>query len=241
MTPTYKRPDFIRCLVAQMALQQYLPDVLCIHQNRSPLSYEWAVSDYNDSERFKFIIDWILTPRRIPRDEWYIIPLEALLYKHWCDIIFWCDHDDYYRTDHVLNGVKILSDPSSDFDFAVNSIASLLLIKDNGYDYYDEIEFTAHALGGMSSSLCFSSDFGKELLMDLKKNNLGRIAATSHYSHSDQVIKEVTVPKFKGALSHDKSTTIYHCHAGTVSSRHWLTGTPPSLRSMISHRDKKDV
>jgi len=233
MTPTCGRPDFARFLVAQMGLQDTSPTVLCIHQNGPGESYEWAVRDYTILSRHSFTIDWIYTPKKINRDEWYIVPLEALIYKHDCEVIFWCDHDDFYRANHISNGLKILTASDSDTDFVVNSKADLLLMRESGYEYFSDTTFTAHAPGGMSSSMCFTARFGEELVKDLKRNNFQRITRQEHYSHSDQVLRDITMPKFNCIVSSGAPTTVYHCHAATVSTRHWLSGRPPSLRSII--------
>jgi hypothetical protein len=44
-TPTHNRPDLIRALVLQMAMQVKKPDILCIHQNGDPESYQWVITD----------------------------------------------------------------------------------------------------------------------------------------------------------------------------------------------------
>ena len=235
MTPTFGRPDMIRFLVAQMALQQRVPDVLCIHENGMEKSYRWAVEDYIRDLGVSMVIDWIQSPRRLLRDEWYLVPLDALLHRHKCDIIFWCDHDDFYRVDHIANGIRLLTSSENPPDFAINSKADLLIVRgDSSYDYYPGVAFSVHAPGGMSSSMCFNFSFGKQLLEDLSVNNQARSGCRPHLSHSDQVVKNVTMPKFCCTSFDQHATTIYHCHQGTVSTSHWIAKTPPSLRMIIA-------
>ena len=242
MTPTFGRPDMIRFLVAQMALQKRVPDVLCIHENGLDKSYRWAVEDYIRELGISMVIDWIYSPRKLCRDEWYLVPLDSLLHQHRCDIIFWCDHDDFYRVDHIANGVRLLTETENPPDFSINSKIDLLIVGGVSiYEYLPGVIFTAHAPGGMSSSMCFNSSFGKQLLEDLKTNNQSRICRSPHLPHSDQVVKNVTMPKFRCIVFDERPTTVYHCHEGTVSSSHWIAKTSYSPQTNITSIDKEDI
>ena len=75
MIPTYNRPDFLRASVAQWCMQTVRPDVICVHQNGNPESYEWCVEDMKDLCEIK----WLHTTVQIPQHLWYLVPLEYLL------------------------------------------------------------------------------------------------------------------------------------------------------------------
>jgi len=209
MTPTYNRPDCIRSLVLQMVNQVKPPDLLCIHHNGNKESYQWAIKDITVS----FEIIWIHTPEKIEQDLWYAIPLECLIEKG-CTHFFWCDHDDFYRRDHISSVIDDLV--SAEFDFTINLMAAVLLLKKSSFTYTPTIRFTSHSPGGMSSSMGFTLNFAKELLIDLRKNLLSKT-----YYYSDQVVSNVTMPKFKcGKIN--TNTTTYVASDKTVSSKEWV-------------------
>ncbi len=211
LTPSHNRPDLIRTLAMQMALQVKKPDVLCIHQNGDPESYEWAIADLP----LPFTVVWIHTPERIPQDKWYSRPLEVLL-DDGCTHFFWCDDDDIYLSYHLARSMIMLTDTDDPWDFVVNGYSGMLLKKKTGYEYEPCIRFEAHGPGGMSSSMAFTRAFAEELFQDLVHNQ-GKL----HYA--DQVVKLVTMPKFRCKLDkRETPSTIYVCHPGADSSAHWL-------------------
>jgi len=216
MTPTYNRPDLARFLLLQMANQTRRPDLVCIHQNGTPQSYEWAIADVTR----EFAVQWIHNAEQMPQHEWYAVPLARLI-DEGCSHFFWCDHDDLYDRTHIAAGVATLGEGK--FDFSVNRRAGCLLLK-TPYQYFAEMEFKAHDPGGMSSSMCFNRDFAIELLKDLRTPR-----PTAHYS--DQVLRRVTMPKFRCHLHDGTATTTYVSHAGTVSSRSWVEPKPRPHRS----------
>jgi hypothetical protein len=210
-TPTHDRPDFIRTLAMQMALQVRKPDVLCIHQNGDPERYEWAIADLP----LPFTVRWIHTPERIPQDEWYSRPLGALL-EDGCTHFFWCDHDDIYHTNHLARSMDMLTDEDDPCDFVVNAYSGILLTKKTGYEYRPCDRFSAHAAGGMSSSMAFSRAFAEELFLDLVHNE-------GNLFYADQVVQNVTMPKFRCKLDERlSSSTVYVCHPRAYSSNQWL-------------------
>lgn len=214
MTPTYNRPDCARLLVLQMENQTLQPDVVCIHQNGSRRSYEWAVADIDH----RFTLQWLHSPEQLAQDDWYIRPLEALI-RHNCDVFFWCDHDDFYDRNHIARTVDLLSGASGEsYDFVVNAFASILYLK-KPYEYVPSVSFrNAHAPGGMSSSMGFNRPFALALLDDLKANLQ---SGTHHYS--DQVVAKVTKPKFRCYTDESqRPTTTYIAHEGAVSSASWV-------------------
>ncbi len=211
LTPTHDRPDLIRALATQMALQVRKPDVLCIHQNGDRDSYAWAVADLP----LPFAVIWIHTPENIPQDEWYSVPLRVLL-DDGCTHFFWCDHDDIYRSYHLARSMSILTDSVDPCDFVVNGYSGVLALKKTGYEYLSCDRFSAHASGGMSSSMAFNRSFAEDLYHDLCRNN-GTIP------HSDQVVHQMTMPKFRCKIDERQTpSTIYVVHPRTVSSSHWL-------------------
>jgi hypothetical protein len=210
-TPTHNRPDLIRALVLQMAMQVKKPDILCIHQNGDPESYQWVITDL----ALPFKVIWIHTPSRIPQDEWYGRPLEVLL-DQGCTHFFWCDHDDIYRTHHIARSMIMLTDKDNPYDFVVNGYCGFLATKRAGYEYRTCMRFHAHAAGGMSSSMAFNRAFAEELLQDLIQNQ-------GTLMYADQVVKLVTMPKFRCKLDEGPTpSTIYVCHSGSYSSAGWL-------------------
>lgn len=203
--PTFNRPDLVRACVLQLAAQSRPPDVICIHQNGSAASYEWAVHDLLEAGPR---LVWLHTPHAIPQHQWYAIPLRFLL-DAGCTHFFWTDHDDIYLRGHVEAGLAELSG----YDFSVSPNCGLLYTKPGDYRYEPVMNFTAHAPGGMSSTMCFNRKFAAQLLTDLE-------ADQSHH-YTDNVVAHVTMPKFRCLVS-DRKTAIYHSHEGSLTSRHWL-------------------
>jgi hypothetical protein len=112
--------------------------------------------------------------------------------------------------------MTVLTDKGDPCDFVVNGYSGMLFTKKAGYDYRQSVRFSAHAPGGMSSSMAFSRDFAEELCQDLLDNQ-----EKLHFA--DQVVKHVTMPKFRCKLAEGQTpSTIYVCHPGADSSSHWL-------------------
>ena len=194
-----------------MALQQTKPDVVCIHQNGDPESYQWVIEDL----ALPFTVIWIHTPERIPQEEWYSRPLQVLL-DNGCTHFFWCDDDDIYRAEHLARSMQMLTADEDCYDFVVNGYSGMLFLKKAGNEYLPCERFSAHAPGGMSSSMAFNRAFAEELLQDLRQNQ-----GNLHFA--DQVVGQVTMPKFRWKLDERTTpSTIYVCHPGADSSKHWL-------------------
>jgi hypothetical protein len=204
MIPTFNRPDLARFAVMQFAAQSRAPDVICVHQNGVSDSYHWAVEDLRTTAP----VAWLHTPAQLPQHQWYSIPLKYLL-ENGCSHFFWADHDDIYLHDHVERGLADLRD----FDFSVSPRCGLLFTKARDFRYNLEVNFTSHAPGGMSSTMCFNRRFAQALLADIE-------ADTSTY-YTDNIIANVTMPKFRCKVS-DRRTAIYHSHEGSVSSHGWI-------------------
>lgn len=203
--PTYVRPDFARFVVLQAMAQSLAPDLICVHQNGSNVSYEWCISDLDQKK-----LRWIHSPEKLPQSQWYSRPL-ALLLDEGCTHFFWMDHDDIYLINHLENGVKLLK---SGFDFAVNSNAGILKVKPPQFSYAPSIRFSMHQPGGMSSSMCFNLAFARALISDFDQN--------AHIYYADNIVASITMPKFRCLISDKPFTTIYVCHENTVSSKSWL-------------------
>ncbi len=211
LTPTHDRPHMVRALVTQMALQERKPDILCIHQNGDPDSYQWAIEDLT----LPFVVKWIHTSEKMPQEKWYSRPLKALL-DDGCTHFFWCDDDDIYLSNHVDRTMDMLTDKDDPRDFVINGYCGMLLTKKAGYAYLPCERFSAHDPGGMSSSMAFNRAFAEELYNDLRRNN-GKLYFADH------VVSRVTMPKFRCKLDERQTpSTIYVCHPGTHSSSHWL-------------------
>lgn len=205
MVPTYNRPDLLRACVLQLAAQSRPPDLVCVHQNGHADSYQWALEDL----RLPMRLAWLHTPGPLARQQdWYAVPLRHLL-EAGCSHFFWADHDDLYLRDHVAAGLAELAD----WDFSVSRRAGLLYTRGADWRFQPQVAFTAHAPGGMSSSMCFRRAFAEQLLHDLD-------ADTEHF-YADNVLAKVTMPRFRCFLS-DRRTCIYHAHEGTVSSAGWV-------------------
>lgn len=205
-SPTYNRPDFARSLVLQMQNQTRRPDYLAIHQNGQAESYEWVIADIDTD----ISIEWIHTPHPIKQDDWYRIPLQALVGRG-CSAFFWCDHDDLYYANHISQGLRSLS---LGYDFSVNERCDLLLLKKAKFEVRSGIPFTPHDPGGQSSSMCFTRSFADALISDL--------AANQTLGYSDQVVERVTKPRFPSRIDRAQVTTAYVCHAEAFSSAMWL-------------------
>lgn len=207
LLPTYNRPDLARGAVLQMAAQTRKPDLVCVHQNGHPDCYDWAVRDLT----LPFQVAWLHTPGKIPQHQWYSIPLTWLL-EHGCSHFFWADHDDLYLANHIEAGVNELRQ----YDFSVARHCGLLFTKGADFRYAHQVEFTSHAPGGMSSTMCFNRAFATQLLLDLVQD--------ADHQYADNVVAHVTMPKFRCLVS-DRRTTVYHSHEGSVTSAGWLAAT----------------
>lgn len=207
LIPTFNRPDLARSCVLQFATQSRPPDLICVHQNGSPDSYLWSVADLSALST----IAWQHTPVKIPQHQWYAIPLRYLL-EAGCTHFFWADHDDLYLRDHISAGLADLQS----FDFSVSPRCGLLFTKASDYRYNPEVEFTPHAPGGMSSTMCFNRVFAQELLADIVQD--------TQHQYTDNVVAHVTMPKFRCHVS-DRRTAIYHAHEGSITSKGWLEKT----------------
>lgn len=204
MVPTYNRPDLARFAVMQFAMQSRAPDFICVHQNGVADSYDWCVADLRVASK----VAWLRTNAQLPQHQWYSIPLRWLL-EAGCTHIFWADHDDLYLRDHVEKGLEDLKD----FDFSVSPRCGLLFTRASDFRYNPEVNFTSHAPGGMSSTMCFNRRFAQQLLADIEADT------GTHYT--DNIVAHVTMPKFRCKVS-QRLTSIYHSHQGSVTSNHWL-------------------
>lgn len=210
LLPTYNRPDLLRGCVLQLAAQSRPPDLVCIHQNGHPKRYDWAVADLQlPATRLAYLH----TPGRLPQQDWYAVPLRHLLGAG-CTHFFWVDHDDLYLREHVAAGLAELAD----WDFSVSRRASLLYTRADRWRFEPTTEFSAHAPGGVSASMCFTRAFAEELLQDLLAER-GQV-------HADQVVARITMPKFRCLVS-ARHTCIYHSHEGSLTSREWVRTALP--------------
>jgi len=204
-SPLYSRPDFARHAALQFAAQSVPPDVVAFHQIGTPESFEWVIEDLKLPYKYK----WIHTPHKLENQcQWYSIPLQHLI-DEGCDYFFWSDHDEIYKSTHVEKSIADLFD----CNMVINSTGGILMVKPGSYDI-SYGPFSAHDPGGISSSMAFDREFAKELLKDLEEN--------TEQFWADNVVSKVTMPKFVTKRNPDKMTVIYSCHAGTVSSSHWL-------------------
>jgi hypothetical protein len=207
MVPTFNRPDLLRSCVLQLTAQSRPPDIVCIHQNGHPDSYQWCVADLCTAAE----LVWLHSPARLPQHQWYAVPLRHLI-EQGCTHFFWADHDDLYLRDHVERGLEDLRHA----DFSVSRRCGLLVTKASDFGYAQEVEFTAHAPGGMSSTMCFNRAFAQQLLADISND-------TQHH-YTDNVVAHVTMPKFRCHVS-TRRTAVYHSHEGSVTSNGWLAKT----------------
>jgi hypothetical protein len=205
MIPTRNRPELARAAVLQLACNQSrTPDIVCVHQNGHPESYQWAVADVRTGAQ----VVWLHNRAELPQHHWYGVPLKVLL-EAGCTHFFWADHDDLYLADHVERGLADLAD----CDFSVSRRCGLLFTKGAEFRYSHDVEFSPHAPGGMSSTMCFNRAFAGQLLHDL--------AADRTHQYSDNVVAHVTMPKFRCRIS-DRRTAVYHAHEGSLTSHPWL-------------------
>lgn len=204
MIPTFNRPDLLRSCVLQLASQSRPPDVICVFQNGNPHSYQWAVEDLRTASR----LIWMHTAQQVRQHDWYAVPLRQLLDLD-CTHFFWADDDDLYLHDHVASGLVDLEQ----HDFSVSRHCGLLFTRARDFRYRHEVEFTSHAPGGMSSTMCFNRRFAQELLQDISTDGTDR--------YTDSVLANVTMPKFRCHVS-ARRTSIYHSHEGSATSQGWL-------------------
>ena len=204
LVPTFNRPDLLRACVLQLAAQSRLPDVVCIFQNGNPRSYQWAVEDIQTPAR----LVWMHTGQRVRQHDWYAVPLRQLVEMD-CTHFFWADDDDLYLRDHVASGLEDLKD----HDFSVSSRCGLLFTRGRDFRYGAQVEFSSHAPGGMSSTMCFNRAFAEQLLHDLAADRSDR--------YTDSVLASVTMPRFRCHRS-ERRTSIYHSHDGSSTSQGWL-------------------
>jgi hypothetical protein len=209
MIPTFRRPDLARAAVLQWLAQSLPPALVCVHQNGSAESYEWCVQDLKALKAPQDLqaIEWIHTPHALPQRDWYLRPLQRLL-EHGCTHFFWADHDDLYLRDHAERCVAELRKA----DFTVASNCGVLTLRDDDYRYEPDSQFTAHATGGMSSSMAFTRRLAEQLAADLERDT------TTHYA--DNVLALATLPRFTRHVS-PRRTTVYVSHKGSLTSADW--------------------
>jgi hypothetical protein len=201
---TCNRPDLARLAVLQFAVQSRPPDIICVHQNGEADSYFWAVADIQSNSR----VAWLHTEAQLPQHKWYSIPLRYLI-EQGCSHFFWADHDDMYMRDHVEKGLEDLKD----HDFSVAANCALLYTRPADFRYNESVRFISHSPGGMSGTMCFTRRFATELLGDIEGDK-------THAATQD-VISQVTMPKFRCKVS-DRRTAVYHAHQGALTSSTWL-------------------
>ncbi len=204
-TPTYNRPDLARFVALQMQNQTVKPALMCFHQNGTSDSYEWAIADL----RLDFDVKWIHTPDRIPQAQWYMIPLQYCIDQQ-CDCFFWCDHDDWYLSNHVEQQVNQLKGQCA--DFVINDKCRCVALAEPYRDVQETL-FTAHAPKGMSSSMCFNRPFAAALVDAFK-------APGDRFPYADQVVASLK-PRFK-CITGAVNTTTYVIHANSLTSKGWL-------------------
>lgn len=204
--PTSGRPDFVRHTLLQMCIQKKLPDIVCVHQNGNPMSYEHIISDI----QFPFQVKWIHTIESLNQHNWYSIPLKYLI-ENECEYYFWMDHDDIYLSNHIQNSI----DELKDYDFRVSNYSNMLAVDKYDYKYDLNVRFHVHAAKGMSSSMAFNKKFAVTALNDIENN--------IEYHYTDQIIASKTMKDFK-CLNSDVLSTTYVVHRGSTTSKTWLTG-----------------
>lgn len=205
LTPTYNRPDYIRAALLQMAAQTRLPDIVCVHQNGHPDSYEWCISDLT----LPYRLIWLHTPEKIRQHDWYIRPLRRLL-EEGCTHFFWADHDDTYLERHIEVSVADLREA----DFRISRYADVIYLDGKKMKWHRNVDFQKlHGPGGMSASMAFKRPFAERLLQELEQD-------TETY-FSDNVLSQKVQPHFR-LFASSEITTRYMCHPGTVSSGNWL-------------------
>jgi hypothetical protein len=138
--------------------------------------------------------------------------LEFLLADN-CDYFFWGDHDDLYFRAHVEECLVELRGT----DFTIANSCGVLFTGKNKYKYNKPAKFSAHAPGGMSSSMAFNRKFATMLAADIKQD----LFINKKYYWTDNIVAFETMPKFR-LCSSPRITTTYHSHEGTVSSCHWV-------------------
>jgi hypothetical protein len=204
MIPTYQRPDLLRAAVLQWIVQTRPPDIICVHQNGEGESYEWVVEDLRSLVHVK----WVYMPKTIPQHRWYLVPLSYLIAQD-CDVFFWGDHDDIYLRNHVEKCIRELVHA----DITVSETCGVLYLKGKEFAYDKPRKFTAHAPGGMSSSMAFNRPFALALEEDLQDD--------TNTFFSDNVVANVTMPKFR-VFRGERNTTVYVSHSGSYSSSSWV-------------------
>lgn len=203
--PTHGRPDLVRSSLLQFTVQTTKPDLIVVHQNGDPRSYEFITKDI----KWPFELIWIHNPLPIRQHRWYSVPLKTLIERD-CEYYFWIDHDDIYDSNHITISVGELK---SGYDFRISTFVNQLTVDKSSYRARKCFRFNVHAPGGMSSSMAFNKKFAQELLKDLEED--------TKFYYSDALLASVTMPKFKCLMS-KSCTSTYFCHKGSFSSAHWV-------------------
>ncbi|MDX1668266.1 MAG: hypothetical protein R3194_02510 [Limnobacter sp.] len=203
--PTTKRPELIRSCVSQWLLQTRQPDLICVHQNGQGASYEWAIDDLRSVKP----IDWLYTPKSIPRIQWYLPAIEHL-YEQGCTHFFWGDHDDMYQRHHIQTRLEELEQR----DFTIAQAAGVVILAQDKYQYSPRLNFLTHPPRGQSASMAFTRRFAKALIDDLHNEKDSNLFA-------DQVLANTTVKRFDYQFS-KKQSTVNVSHKDSVTSHTWL-------------------
>lgn len=203
--PTHGRPDLALAALLQLAMQSRIPNVVAVFQNGDAVSYESLVCGDRD---WPFRIEWIFSPDKLKQHEWYRRPLQHLI-DAGCDQFLWIDHDDLYHANHVAQCEEDLAT----HDFRISLYAHVLYIDQGRYKLRERVRFTSHAPGGMCTSMAFNRKFALALAQDLSLDR--------QHHYANQVVAQVTMPRFDCHLSDQLSTT-YVAHRGAVTSAKWV-------------------
>ena len=216
MVPTNTRPYMVRACALQLNNQTRVPDIVCFHQNgsNSTRSYHRIIQDLE----LQYQTHWIHTPTALQQEQWYTVPLEALLSQD-CDIIFWCDDDDIYYRNHIESTLVHLTTTNS--DMVIRNVCDCVKQSDRDFNIRYDSSFTAHANVGISSSMAFTRAFAQEFIKDCTLNTANRIAKKEHMEYTDQVVHRITALKFKHTVINEKSMA-YFVHKGSLTSSCWV-------------------
>lgn len=207
--PTFNRPDLVRACVLQWMVQSRCPDIIVIHQNGSPESYEWAVADLKEL----MPIEWLFTPEKLPPVEWYRRPLQRLIELD-CTHFFWADHDDLYWRQHIETRL----DELDSCDLSLSNRNSILYHRGGEFQFQRRVQFVSHPAGGMSASMAFNRSFAQALHQDFLDH--------PELEYADCAVSEYTAPRFRRLIS-NQQTTVYVSHEGSQTSATWLDDILP--------------
>lgn len=225
---THNNPYFLRSCLLQLERQDRQPSVIAIHENGHMDPYlNWSCDDILPRLRHRSEIIFDHTAGALTAPFFHYLPLKRLL-EAGCARFVKFDHDDIFKEPHISDLEYYFWKESSDgqdpdFHWVGNRRAGVTILRPNGCEYYDRVDFGQfNPIGGMSDAFMFDRTVAEEYLKDMRE--------VAGFGIADDWVLKNTLQKFRGSLMNGADTSIYVCHGRNTSTSHWMKQTPAELK-----------